>query len=146
MSRVIKLTNRQFAESYHQHLKDSNATASLETEGNDFVIKHEIAAACCEAGIADKPLTREEMYSVIDSMYRAMYGESKYLAESIDRLYNVIAAHMEGHLPKIQGAEKMQKALEALSLDGDYQVMKPVVFASDNRGQKTAVVDFINKK
>ncbi len=147
MSRVIKLTNKNFAESYHKHLTDEKIAATLETQEKEFVITHEIAASCCHPSSVETTFTRQEVYNLIDSVYRSVYQETKYLAESIDKLYSAFYNHAgEGHLPKIQGADKMQKILEKLNLDGDYQVFKPFIMANDTRGNKVAVVDFIAKK
>lgn len=51
--------------------------------------------------------------------------------EEIDGLYNMLYRHMDGHLPAIVGADKMNTALEALGLANDYKVEKKTIYAND---------------
>lgn len=57
----------------------------------------------------------------IDSIARDYYS-----------LWEKLYDHMnKGHIPEIVGADKMGKALKALGLDGDFEVKKNVIYASD---------------
>jgi hypothetical protein len=80
----------------------------------------------------------EYLYSAIRNMYA-------YTSQVEQAFYNYIYEHKEGHLPKIQGADKMKNALEALGLDADYEVVKPVIFANTKKGLQ-ATLTFQKKK
>ena len=65
--------------------------------------------------------------------------------ESISRdyydLWGKLYDHMSnGHIPQITGAEKMAKALKALGLEGDFDVQKKVIYASDGSKQDSFVL------
>ena len=51
-----------------------------------------------------------------------------------------------GHLPPILGADKMNKALKALGLDGEYNVNKKELYASIKLNQNTLEVEILPKK
>lgn len=57
------------------------------------------------------------------------------LAWQIDYLssnfYSYASTHSQGHLPPINGADKMEQALKKLGIDGDYNVVKPTIYASN---------------
>lgn len=63
------------------------------------------------------------------------------LSQSIQQIWSSLAEHMtDGHLPKIEGAGNMEKALKALGLNGDYEVAKKVIYASDGSISSTEYV------
>jgi hypothetical protein len=66
------------------------------------------------------------LYDYIDNLRSAIWKIE-------DNFYNMMSAHKDGHLPPINGPEKMNKALSVLGLDGDYQVEKRTIYASKNR-------------
>jgi hypothetical protein len=77
----------------------------------------------------------------ISALYEKIYQLRNDLYNEI---YTFINKHEEGHLPKIQGPEKMQKAIEAIGLGGDYEVMKRVIYAS-NGARDEEVIEFRKK-
>ena len=60
----------------------------------------------------------------------------KYASSVESNLWSYIDNHHAGHLPKINGADKMQKALKALGLEGDYEVVKPAVYVSASKTRR----------
>lgn len=48
----------------------------------------------------------------------------------VDYAMSFIEEHTKGHLPPILSPSKLQDALNALKLEGDYEVMKPKIYAS----------------
>ncbi len=88
-------------------------------------------------------------YKCMDACYQMIGGLRNYIYLAEDRIYNSLAEHNKGHLPKIQGAEKMKNALETLGIDGDYDIQKPTLWVQANRnGGKTfeAELDIPKKK
>lgn len=72
----------------------------------------------------------EEICNYIQDLNFALVS----LSYDINYLFSSFSKHQEGHLPPIQGAGQMEKALKNLGISADYQIMKPVVFA--NRGNE----------
>jgi len=59
-------------------------------------------------------------------------SNAEYIHDRINRLQQALYSHTEkGHLPPIEGAGRMQKALKAVGLDDDYQVQKKTIYADD---------------
>jgi hypothetical protein len=58
-------------------------------------------------------------------------SQIEWVRIDINDLYNMHFRHMEGHIPAIVGADKMNTALEALGLANDYKVEKKTIYASD---------------
>lgn len=63
-----------------------------------------------------------------------LYWMTEYLYSYISQveqfMYHYVSYHSDGHLPPIQGADKMETALNKLGIGGDYEVRKPVIYAS----------------
>lgn len=65
-----------------------------------------------------------------NTCYDMVDGLRQYVYTIADALYE---HKTKGHLPPIVGAEKMNKALKACGLDGDYKAEPKSIFASKNR-------------
>lgn len=74
-----------------------------------------------------------------DAAYQSMCYRMDALASYIDRVYSYASrvedalynhANSSTHIPPIQGAGKMQKALKALGIEDDYDIQKRTIFAS----------------
>lgn len=77
-----------------------------------------------------QPSMDEKMQQCMSSMY-AMISNVHDRIDNFHRdMYNYTDSHSVGHLPKIVGADKMNKALAALGMDGDFQAQKKTIFAS----------------
>ena len=68
-----------------------------------------------------------------DYLYWVTDYTLRYLGQLEGAFYKYTWEHQEGHIPKIVGAEKLQGALKALGLDKDYEVRKPVIYASNHK-------------
>lgn len=58
-------------------------------------------------------------------------SQIEWVRTDINDLFNMHFRHMEGHIPAIVGADKMNTALEALGLANDYKVEKKTIYAND---------------
>lgn len=86
--------------------------------------------------------TQKAVACGMESEVKSDYSrEIEYLHGRIENLWNMIYevrgmiyehAH-DGHLPEIEGAAAMEKALKALGLDGDYKVEKKTIYASTGK-------------
>lgn len=84
----------------------------------------------------------EIYWRCMDSCYAMLNDLRGYIYSVEDNFYKTMDNHTAGHLPKIQGAEKMQNALETLGLDGDYEIQKPTLYIRASRqGNKEFEVD-----
>lgn len=77
----------------------------------------------------------------IGSVVSELQWTVRWMQEDVRYLADDFSEHREGHLPPIYGADKMEHALKALGVANDYEVRKPVIFASTNKGP-VAEVDY----
>ncbi len=68
-----------------------------------------------------------------DYLHQSMRGMRDYVYGLENQMYKHMDEHKKGHLPPIIGADKMNKALKALGCDGDYNVVKPNLYAHASR-------------
>jgi hypothetical protein len=80
----------------------------------------------------DNPIEdlRNDLEDLIYQLVGSVHQRCGYMENS---MYNYMDTHAKGHLPPIQGADKMQTALKVLNLDGDYQVNKPCISAAKDK-------------
>ena len=127
------------AKKFQQELKSKrNLDSELKKTEEGYAVEYSIA----EISIADddkedgkeKSVCMEDVYAVVSSVYRTVMAEMSYqvgwIQAQIDWINMWKREHSEGHLPPINGAEKMEAALDALGISGDYQIQKPVIYAS----------------
>lgn len=77
-----------------------------------------------------KNVSKDDMLNMMSSMYDSMYASIRYVHDRIDDVHKRMDKHSVNHLPPIIGPEKMNKALAALGLDGDYQCEKRTIYAT----------------
>lgn len=113
-----------------QILKDKlkEAKANFDCFPCPAEIKVEIEAVC-ESDLND---LKEEL----DSLRRQLYALS-------DELWS---HKYDGHIPKINGAEKMAKVLEVLELNKDYEVEPRTIYASDTGKAKKYILEISKKE
>lgn len=93
---------------------------------------------CC---VTDNP-NQEIYYKCMDTCYQMVSSLRQYVYSIEDNFYKTMDNHNQGHLPKINGAEKMQNALETLGISEDYDLQKPVIYVRASRqGNKEFSVD-----
>lgn len=86
------------------------------------------ASVCCDVVCEVNP---SEQIVSLNYQVSEMNRRFQYVWENINELRGLLYEHAsDGHLPPIEGAAAMSKALKALGLDGDYEVAKQVVYAS----------------
>ena len=76
-----------------------------------------------EAEVEEPEVTQEDLNWI--------QSQIDWVRTDISDLYNMIFRHMDGHIPAIVGADKMNTALEALGLANDYKVEKKTIYAND---------------
>jgi len=114
----LKANLRNSAISYlkaHKHTIKADDMAQPESEG----------MPCCDCCCEENAGQIDYIYSMMQNMY-------SYLSYIESSLYKYEMEHSVGHLPPIEGASAMSKALKTLGLDGDYQVEKRTIYASLN--------------
>lgn len=101
--------------------------AKLEQSEKEF--KQIRADICCVTENKDQ----EVYYKCLDACYLMVSNLREYVYRIEGDFYRTMEEHRNGHLPKIQGAEKMENALEILGLNQDYEVMKPTIYVRASR-------------
>lgn len=67
------------------------------------------------------------------------------LSDHRSDVWNWQDEHNKGHLPKLKSKEQMKKAIKALGLEDEYEVIPSTIYAS-NGSIKEYVIKFIKKK
>ncbi len=100
----------------------------------------------------DDYVQMDDMQDMFSSFATYIFNEMQYqmnwMSSQIDSIANAFYQHTSnGHLPPINGADKMNGALKALGIAGDYQVQKPIVYASTSKTKvPTMDLDFPEPK
>lgn len=136
-----QFTKESEASEFVKGLKEEvGIEASYKQDGESFVTEASI-------GETEKKesYSTDEVYDMIEGLYSYVNYEMKYAFNRINYLAQSFYSHAyEGHLPKVNGAEQMQKAVSALGLDGEYEVQKKTIWASKG-GNLEVIVDGIKK-
>ena len=74
-----------------------------------------------------------------DGLVDDLSYQFRWVNQDIQNLYNMFYQHLQGHLPPLNGADQMQKAIDALGLSGDYDVQKKTIYASNGKPEKWVV-------
>lgn len=98
----------------------------------DFEILNKVSVA------NDVCFLTEALEELYDKYWHATYEISE-MRWDLDMCLEFIRHHMDGHLPPILGAEKLEKALEVLKIRDDYEVRKPVIYASARPGANSGL-------
>jgi hypothetical protein len=76
----------------------------------------------------DSDYLTQDDYAYINQRINALWDSlARYQQWTAQRMNQ----HEQGHLPPIKGPAAMTKALKTLGLDGDYDVAKQTIYASD---------------
>ena len=76
------------------------------------------------------------MASYIEWHGNRLDSHSNKINENHQNIHARMDKHEDGHLPKIVGAEKMNAALKALGMDGDFEAKKQTVYAAKSVSAK----------
>lgn len=104
---------------------------------NDKLNSLQKTKGCCELA------ETTEKNCCYDSVVSDLRWQFDYLQRQISDVWNLYYGHLNGHIPEIQGAGAMNKALKALGIDGDYKVEPKVIYAST--GEPKSIVVNITK-
>lgn len=102
------------------------------------------AMASIEVKMKEVKADMEEGPDSVDSKMSSMMGYCcdmvnnlrQYVYRVEDAMYSKFSDHSIGHLPPINGAGKMEKALEKLGIAEDYNISKPTIWVSASRNGK----------
>jgi hypothetical protein len=134
--------NKALAEKFANHIKAERNLDSATTEKDGkFFVEYSIADYC-EKTTSCEPCapTMEDLSRLANFLFQEMQYQMNWLWAEIDWIANRLYKHeSNGHLPPINGAEKMKKAIDVLGIGGDYEVQKPVIYASTRLGQSIEV-------
>ena len=129
--------NKSLATRFTGALEERKATSIESQEDEDGNILISYAMADCQE---DKKSYSEEdiderVYSIVSDfaeyMMKEMQWQMNWVNSELDYLYSEFYKHQQGHIPKISSPSQMSAALKTLGLDGDYDVMKKVVYAKE---------------
>ena len=128
-----KFQPEQFASKFENYLKASGKEAVKEKQDDGYIVSF-----ADDMSIEDKEKSvtldnvKEVVYESMNEMYSIMVNMQNYVWAEIEWLEQKVFEHIQnGHIPPIQGAEKLQNALNVLGIGEDYNVQKPTVWAKN---------------
>jgi len=139
---------KEQAEKFAGHIKaERQIDSSISEKDGKFFVEYSLADCCYDkpTSSCETPCTPsyDDLSRVTSYIFKEMQYQVNWLWAEIQYISSRFYAHQEGHLPPIKGADKMEKALNTLGIGGDYEVIKPVVYARANGGLE---VDFPDAK
>ena len=78
---------------------------------------------------------------LMNDMMDNINAQISYVHRRIDGLSNELYNHYQGHIPKINSVEQLNRALKALGLDSEYDVAKRTIFASVKSNNRNSVIE-----
>ncbi len=137
MKQSFKILNSEIAEAAIKDAANFGLVATLENKDNETIISYESKADMMAPNEGDKEESdccckdcckMCDVSAMISSVYSEMNYQLKWLREDM-RYYNQqFISHMEGHLPAIKDAGKMQAAINTLGMGDSYEVKKAAVY------------------
>lgn len=134
MKRVFKFKTEAGAEKFKKDVIEF---------GGKVVANGDYDCPCVEVEESRPALTRDDMYSAIESVMgyyeEELYYTRRQMYRIEEEMYTMFYNHEQGHLPKIKDAGKMQEALNALGLGESFEVAKPYVMVASNKGLEVSI-------
>lgn len=125
MKKKFSLSNMELAKAALADSSNFNLSASIEEQEGSISIAYECAS----------PVTREstsvcwdDVYSIVRSAASEYEYQLKWLREDMNYTREAFYKHLQGHIPSINDAGQMEKALKVLGLGDSFSVQKPVVY------------------
>jgi hypothetical protein len=84
------------------------------------------AKAFCGVEAAPEPCCKSECRC--DCSY-----DLKYIKQELEYLWKRIANHEENHLPQVKSMEQLKRAIKALGLEEEYEVVPQRIYAEDGK-------------
>jgi len=109
--------------------------------------KIEVEVECEEEEYMEEEDVLELLHEYAHYFYQEMQYQMNWVWAELDYLAQSLYNHQKGHLPPINGAEKMQKALDVLGIGSDYEVQKPIVWVQASKSSPASLeIDISAKK
>lgn len=135
MKLQFKSKFEKIAKEFAAHIKaERQLESTIAEKDGSYTVEYSIADYCGEK-VSDSCTpcapTYDDLSRVASYILQEVQYQTNWLYARIAGLENEFYGHVyNGHLPPIQGPEKMAKAISVLGLDGDYEVKKRQVYAS----------------
>lgn len=127
MKNKFSLSDKEIATAAIQDAKNFGLEASLEEKDGLFEISFESKASYDSPKEQAAP-TWDDYYNLSKAIYSEMQYQIKWVREEMSYAMQRFNSHLEGHLPAIKDAGKMQKAIDALGMSDSYEVRKQPVY------------------
>lgn len=126
MKKSVEFLNVEVAKAAVEDAVNFGLTASAEMVDEKAVVTFESKASmCCEAPAAP---TWEDFKSLSSQFYSELEYRIKWLREDFAYASQRFNQHMEGHLPPIKDAGKLQAAINTLGMGDSFEVAKTKVY------------------
>lgn len=90
---------------------------------------------------SEATISPENNYDDLKCGIDCLYNELQFLYRYISNVEDMLLSHAKnGHLPPIIGPDKLTKAIKILGLDGDYEVNKRQIWASNGQLKSTEII------
>lgn len=153
MKRVLKFNDGDMANRFVKYMKASDENLTVESEKLEdegcVQVKYDFPEFSTASEEKDEPtkeyIEREELFDILRDFRRYFVEyigyEMNWIASEIRYLENAFYRHQNGHLPAIEGAGKMERALETLGIKEDYEVEKKRIFATSNNTKRSIDIE-----
>ncbi len=139
MKNKLRFKQESAAKEFAKELKKDYGH-EITVEGTNVVIKNSDFEKPSEAN-----LTPSEVWDIVrsnnDRFYEEMEIMYRYVSRVEDEMYEMYYNHIQGHLPKIKDAGKMEEVLEKIGLGNSYEVRKPVISVARKNGRTVYEVE-----
>ena len=122
----FSLQNLELAQAALEDAKSFNLSASIEQKDGEISIAYESPAMC--ENKESKAVSMEDIYAVMKSYSSEYEYQLKWMREDMNYTRDIFYKHMEGHIPSIKDAGKLQAAINILGLGDSFEVKKAQIY------------------
>lgn len=128
MEKTFEIVNPEISLAAVEDAVNFGLKAYLKKENDKNIVVFETSVARSDY-MGDSPTVKmDDVYSVLQSYNSEMQYQLKWIREDFSSISKRFEDHMNGHIPAIKDAGKLQAAINTLGLGDSFQVQKPSVY------------------
>ena len=126
MKKKFSLQSLELAEAAVKDAVNFGLSATLEEADGEVSVAYEAPAVY--GGKEEKAVSWDDVYAICRSYASEYQYQLKWVQEDLKYTREAFYNHLKGHLPSINDAGRMEKALKSLGLEDSYKVNKPTIY------------------
>lgn len=116
----------ELAEAAVKDAENFGLTAKVEQSDGEISVAYEMPASCDKKEAT--AVCWDDVYAICRAYASEYQYQLKWVQEDLKYTREAFYNHLKGHLPSINDAGKMEKALKNLGLEDSYNVVKPSIY------------------